>query len=93
MNTKHGPDGSMEDDDGYDVVDMILNVDMMLLIFLKDYHDSIEYLWMKVKTEHCPDGAMEEANLEVKEHLLHVVGLHPSLLDHCGCHGQGKGQG
>ena len=45
-------------------------------------------------TKHDPDGAMEEANLEVKEHLLHVVGFHLRLPNHClqhGHHGHGHG--
>ena len=44
-------------------------------------------------TKHDPDGAMEEADLEVKEHLLHVVGFHLRLPNHCLQHGQGDGLG
>ena len=64
---------------------------MMLLLINHEY-----CLWIKVNTEHGPDGSMEEANLEVKEHLLHVVGFHLRLLNHClqhGHHGHGHIQG
>ena len=49
--------------------------------------------------EHDPDCAMKEANLEVKEHLFHVVCFHARLLNHNGLHdhshdlGHNHGQG